>query len=79
MLFKNIWYFGFVKFSAISLQTWQYILIYLDSIGNVLILPCHSAHNRKFLYSNKLLPFNMKLINPIQKYPHFIESYAYSL
>ena len=25
---------------------------------------------------NKLLPFNMKSINPIQKYPHIIESDA---
>ena len=38
------------------LQTLQYILTYLDSIGNILIL-------YKFVYSNKLLSFNMKLIN----------------
>ena len=28
----------------------------------------------KFVYSNKLLPFNIKSTNPIQKYPHIIES-----
>ena len=30
----------------------------------------------KLVYSNRLLPFNIKPINPIQKYPHIIESYA---
>ena len=30
----------------------------------------------KFVYSNKLLPFNMKSIYLIQKYPHSIELYG---
>ena len=38
-----------------------------------------SLGENKFAYSNKLLSFNMKSINPIQKYPHIIESYACSL
>ena len=29
----------------------------------------------KSVYSNKILPSNIKSINPIQKYPHIIESY----
>ena len=31
---------------------------------------------KTFVYSVKLLPSNIKLINLIQKYPHIIESYA---
>ena len=31
---------------------------------------------RNFVYFNKLLPCNIKPINPIQKYPHIIESNA---
>ena len=30
----------------------------------------------EFVYANKLLPFNIKSINPIQKYTHVIKSYA---
>ena len=36
----------------------------------------YSLAENKFIYFNKLLPFNMKSINPIQKYPHIIESCA---
>ena len=59
------------------LQTLQYILAYLDSIENM-ILPffAYPLGENKFVYSNKLLPFNMKSINQIQQYPHIIESYV---
>ena len=33
----------------------------------------------ELVYSNKLLPFNIKSINPIQKHPHIIESYTCTL
>ena len=62
------------------LQTLQYILIYLDSIENILVLFViflYSLGENKFVYSNKLLP--LKSINPIQKCPHIIESYAFIL
>ena len=39
----------------------------------------YSFGENKFVYSNKRLPFNMKPINPIQNYPHIIESYACTL
>ena len=35
-----------------------------------------SFGENKCLYSNKLLLFNIKSINPVQKYPHNIESCA---
>ena len=35
-----------------------------------------SLGENKFVYSNKLLPFNMKPINPIQKFLHIIKSYT---
>ena len=31
---------------------------------------------KRFVYSVKVFPLNIKSINPIQKYPHIIESYA---
>ena len=31
----------------------------------------------KYVYSDKLLPFNIKPINIIQKYPHIIELSAF--
>ena len=33
----------------------------------------------KFEYSNKLLPFNIKSLNPIQNYLQIIELYAFIL
>ena len=39
----------------------------------------YSLGVNKFVYSNKLLPLNMKSINPIQKYPHILELYACTL
>ena len=43
-----------------------------------MILPLflYSLGQNKFVYSNKLLPLNMKSINQIQKYTHIIESYS---
>ena len=31
---------------------------------------------KRFVYSVKVFPLNIKSIKPIQKYPHIIESYA---
>ena len=39
----------------------------------------YSLGENKFVYSNKRLPVNIKSINPIQKYPHVIEWYAFIL
>ena len=36
----------------------------------------YSFGETKFLYANKLLPFKIKSVKPIQKYPHVTESYA---
>ena len=59
------------------LQILQYILTYLDSIKNMsLAFFSYSLGENKFVYSNKLLPFNMKSINQIQQYPHIIESFS---
>ena len=63
---------GFLYF----FQTLQYVLTYLDSIENILMLFLYSLGEKRLVYSNKLLPFNMKLINPIKDYPHIIHSYA---
>ena len=34
---------------------------------------------KRFVKSVRVLPASIKLTNPIQKYPHIIESYAYIL
>ena len=34
---------------------------------------------KRFVYSVKVFPLNIKSINPIQKYPHITESYACTL
>ena len=38
-----------------------------------------SLEEHEFVYANKLLPFNMKSINPIQQYQHIIEPCAFIL
>ena len=58
----------------------QYNFFIFLIIKNILVLSYHSSHNhydKTNLYNlAKLLPFNMKSVNPIQKYPRIIESYA---
>ena len=34
---------------------------------------------KRFVYSVKVFPLNIKSINPMQKYPHITESYACTL
>ena len=45
----------------------------------ILLLFLYSLEENKFAYSTKFSTFHMKSINPLQKYPHLIESYAYIL
>ena len=45
---------------------------------NILVLFYYLGEN-KLVWSNKLLPISMKSINQIQKYPHIIELYAYTV
>ena len=54
------------------------LLIYYSIFRFNIILPffLFSLGENKFVCPNKLLPFNMKSINPVQKYQHIIESYA---
>ena len=52
---------------------------YWEYFNIILAFFLYSLGQNKFVYSNKRLPFNMKPINPIQKYPHIIESYACTL
>ena len=46
---------------------WKYFNIILSFF-------LYSLGENNFLCSNKLLPFNIKSINPIQNYPHIAES-----
>ena len=37
------------------------------------------VYQNKLVCFRKLLPFNIRSINPIQKYPHIIESYSINI
>ena len=77
--FFSIWYFSFFRFSiftsniAIHLSLFRF---YWKCFNIILSFFLYSWGENKLVYSNKLLPFDMKFINPIQKYPHIIESYS---
>ena len=43
---------------------------------NYIVIFVKSLSEKIFVYSVNFLSDNIKLINPIQKYPHIIESYA---
>ena len=47
-----------------------------DLIVQFLILFLYSFRENKFVYSNKVFPFNMKSTNLIQKYPHIVQLHA---
>ena len=47
--------------------------IYYKYSNIILSLFQYLLRENKFVYSNQLLPFKMKSINPVQKYPHVIE------
>ena len=60
-------------------NTFKLFRFYWQCFNTILSFLLYLLGENKFVYSTKLLPFNMKSINPIQKYPHVVESYAYIL
>ena len=54
----------------------QYNFFIFLVIENILAFFLQSLGENRFVESSKLLPFKIKSINPIQKYPCIIESYA---
>ena len=50
----------------------------LMELHSVESIELHSKrfNQKRLVKSVKLLPLNIKLINPVQKYPHITESYA---
>ena len=82
MFLTNRRYFSFFNFSRfITNITIHFSLFrfYRKYFNIILSFFLYSLGENEFLYSNKLLPFNMKSITLMQKYPHIIESYAYIL
>ena len=77
---KNVWYFRVFKFSIFTTtNTIQYLnrfRVYWKCFSIILSLFSYSLGENKLIYSNKLLLFNIKSINPVKKYPHITESYA---
>ena len=49
---------------------------YLKYLNTILSFFLYSFGENKIVYSNKLLPFIMKSITPLEKHPHITESYA---
>ena len=52
-----------------------HFIFYWKYFNIILSFFLYSLGENKLVYSNKLLPFSMESINPIQKYPH-IKSHA---
>ena len=82
MFLLKIWYFSFIRFSisianiATDFHHFNLFRFYLKYFNIILLFFLYSLGKNKFVYSNNLLPFNMKSINPVQKYSHIIRSYA---
>ena len=73
---------GFLNF-LYSLQAYQQIffsfslfIIYQKYFSIILLFLSYFSPENNLVYPNKLLSFNIKSINPIQKYMHITESYV---
>ena len=66
----------FIANNAIDFYHFSLFRFYWKYFNIVLSFLSYSVGENKLEYSKEILPFNMKLINPIQKYSHIIESYA---
>ena len=72
---RKTWYFRVFRFSifianvTIDFHHLNLFRFYWKYLNIILSLVLYSLRKNEFLYSNKLLPFNMKSINPIKKYP----------
>ena len=53
-----------------------YICIACKIIQNYIVIFLKLFGEKRFVYSIKVFLLNIKLVNPIQKHPHIIESYA---
>ena len=82
LLFKNIWYykvfkiFMFTTNNTIDLDYFKLFEIYWKYFNIILSFFSYFLGQNELVSSNKLLPFNIKSINPVQKYLHITELYA---
>ena len=82
LLFKNIWYhkvfkiFMFTTNNTIDLVYFKLFEIYWKYFNIILSFFSYFLGQSELVSSNKFLPFNIKSINPVQKYLHITESYA---
>ena len=55
----------------------NFFILFIQNIFVLFYHPIHICYEKTNAYNlNKLLPFNIKSINPIQNYVHITESYA---
>ena len=71
-----MWYFRIFRLSIltanITIDHFNLFRCYLKYFNIILSFILYSLEENKFVYSNKLLRFNIKSINLIQKCPHII-------
>ena len=73
-------FYRFFKFSILTtnkVKQFFHLFNYWKYFSIILSFFSQSLGENKFVYSNKLSPFNIKSINPIQKYPDIIEPNAF--
>ena len=78
-IYDIFWFLYFLYLWPTIQQIFYYLnpfRIFLEYFNIIFSFFLYSLQGNKFVYSNKLLIFNMKSINSIQKYLHIIELYA---
>ena len=75
IIFLNLFYI----FTTKNTIDFFHFNFFLKIFSIILSLFSYSIRENKLACSNKLLPYNIKSINSIQKFPHMIESYACTL
>ena len=73
---KRVKFSIFITNTTIDFLQFNSVRFYWKYFNIILSFFLYSLGENKFAFSNKLLPFNMKSINPIQKYQYIIEFYA---
>ena len=74
--FRIFRFFIFTTNNTIDFFQLNLFRIYWRYASIILSFFSYSLGENKLVYSNILLPFNIKSIHPIQKFPYIIESYT---
>ena len=75
LLMQNLLYLATIN-NPIDFFHFNLFKSYWKCFSIILSFSSYLLGENKLIYSNKVLLFNIKWINPIQKHPHIIESHA---